>query len=572
MKQRKQGISLIVLIVTIIVLIILATSIILTLSKNNPIESAREAKFKEDVRRFQDELAITIAKEYTDLIGQRNTIINESDYATIKEKYIPSFTKAYAEKLVISNDKLMFTNKLTKLQKKWINDLQIEKFGKDYKYIKNGLILHLDEEVTDEGIWTDLTGNGNDVELHDIKVNDDLSLSAKNETSYASKDIQVGKSNTIEVVLKYDSTNPGMVWALKQADYKYSYLFNWSDNGNTLSYRYRNENNDPYRFSVYDNITNEDSILGKAYLVSITFNSNTKNSDIYINGAYEKTVSINNFENLDFNNIIFFNSYLGDRSLTDGKIYSVRIYDRVLTSEEIKSNYDIDVQRGLILKKGDYSSEYIQDGLIIHYGSLRQKNNNSLIWKDLSSNNNDITLTNIKENWDNSLSAIDSSSYASANVNIPSTNTVEVVARYTSANIGYIFCLIQHDNNYFYLWNYSDGGNSFSYRYRNGSTWSLLDNLTNETGIMYKKYLLTFVFDSGTKRCDIYVNGLYKNTLNVDNFENVNFNSIKLFNSLDNTRPLTDAMIYSFRIYNRKLSAEEIYRQFVVDKKAYDIQ
>ena len=263
---------------------------------------------------------------------------------------------------------------------------------------------------------------------------------------------------------------------------------------------------------------------------------------------------------------------MGDRSLTDGKIYSVRIYDRVLTSEEIKSNYDIDVQRGLILKKGDYSSEYIQDGLIIHYGSLRQKNNNSLIWKDLSSNNNDITLTNIKENWDNSLSAIDSSSYASANVNIPSTNTVEVVARYTSANIGYIFCLIQHDNNYFYLWNYSDEGNSFSYRYINESTWSLLDNLTNETEIMYKKYLLTFVFDSGTKRCDIYVNGSYKNTLNVDNFENVNFNSIKLFNSLDNTRPLTDAMIYSFRVYNRKLSAEEIYRQFIVDKKAYDIQ
>ena len=47
MKNKRRGISLMVLIVTIIVIIILALTVILTLSKNNPIESAREAKFKE---------------------------------------------------------------------------------------------------------------------------------------------------------------------------------------------------------------------------------------------------------------------------------------------------------------------------------------------------------------------------------------------------------------------------------------------------------------------------------------------------------------------------------------------
>ena len=60
MKKGKQGISLIVLIVTIIVIIILAAAVILTLSKNNPIESAREAKFKEDVRSFKDDLMAEI--------------------------------------------------------------------------------------------------------------------------------------------------------------------------------------------------------------------------------------------------------------------------------------------------------------------------------------------------------------------------------------------------------------------------------------------------------------------------------------------------------------------------------
>lgn len=67
--KSKKGISLIVLIITIIVVIILAAAVIITINKNNPVESAKEATFKEDVRIFQDDLALTVAKEYTDKQG-----------------------------------------------------------------------------------------------------------------------------------------------------------------------------------------------------------------------------------------------------------------------------------------------------------------------------------------------------------------------------------------------------------------------------------------------------------------------------------------------------------------------
>ena len=43
---EKKGISLIVLIITIIVIIILAAAVILTITKNNPVSSAKEATFK----------------------------------------------------------------------------------------------------------------------------------------------------------------------------------------------------------------------------------------------------------------------------------------------------------------------------------------------------------------------------------------------------------------------------------------------------------------------------------------------------------------------------------------------
>ena len=67
---HKKGISLIVLIVTIIVIIIiiiiLAAAVILTITKNNPVSSAKEATFKENVTSIQDELSMYLSKKYTD--------------------------------------------------------------------------------------------------------------------------------------------------------------------------------------------------------------------------------------------------------------------------------------------------------------------------------------------------------------------------------------------------------------------------------------------------------------------------------------------------------------------------
>ncbi len=56
--EKRRGISLIVLVITIIVIIILAGAIILNLSKNNPIESARKAKFLNDIDTFKSELSL----------------------------------------------------------------------------------------------------------------------------------------------------------------------------------------------------------------------------------------------------------------------------------------------------------------------------------------------------------------------------------------------------------------------------------------------------------------------------------------------------------------------------------
>ena len=121
--KSKKGISIIVLIITIIVVIILAVAVIITINKNNPVESAKEATFKEDVKSFQDDLALTIAKKYTDNQGQRDTKINATGEAV--KDYIPSFKNKYVNKFAIVDDNLVATDKVTENEKLWIEDLNL---------------------------------------------------------------------------------------------------------------------------------------------------------------------------------------------------------------------------------------------------------------------------------------------------------------------------------------------------------------------------------------------------------------------------------------------------------------
>lgn len=129
--KKKKGISLIVLIITIIVIIILAAAIILTITKNNPMSSAKEATFKTDIRNFQDSLAMYIGKEVSvDYYGNREkiTVIDNLDDM---DKYISGYNKKkYSDKLGIEDDELVyFPDKVTKDEKKWLDDLGIKPYS-----------------------------------------------------------------------------------------------------------------------------------------------------------------------------------------------------------------------------------------------------------------------------------------------------------------------------------------------------------------------------------------------------------------------------------------------------------
>ena len=119
---RKRGISLIVLIVTIIVIIILAAAVILTISKNNPVSSAKEATFKEDMASIQDELSMYLSKKYTDNpTSFDKSSVNLSGDSMVTE--LPS-TKKYKDKVSVIKGKLVWAGETeNNTEYKWFSEV-----------------------------------------------------------------------------------------------------------------------------------------------------------------------------------------------------------------------------------------------------------------------------------------------------------------------------------------------------------------------------------------------------------------------------------------------------------------
>lgn len=124
--KKKNVILLVVLISALIIIptvIVIVSAGVLTTKQDNVLNSAKEAMFKENVMRFQDELADKVSRNHTDDQGESNAKIN----ATGKDvkKYILSFSDAYVNKFAIVDSKLVGTDKLTATEKSWVEDLGI---------------------------------------------------------------------------------------------------------------------------------------------------------------------------------------------------------------------------------------------------------------------------------------------------------------------------------------------------------------------------------------------------------------------------------------------------------------
>ena len=105
--MKKQGISLITLVITIVVVIILAAAVILSLSQNNPITTAREARDKATLANIEEELNLYILNKYAKESGSINKdTFTVTDTAEINEILTSIKGTEYEGKVTIVNGKL----------------------------------------------------------------------------------------------------------------------------------------------------------------------------------------------------------------------------------------------------------------------------------------------------------------------------------------------------------------------------------------------------------------------------------------------------------------------------------
>ena len=110
--MKKRGISLIVLVITIIVIIILAGAIILNLTKNNPIESARKAKFLNDIDAFKSELSLYELNKMASTDGNYNPKLLNADKSGSTENGDPTNTNKKITDIITSMDNTNYPDKL----------------------------------------------------------------------------------------------------------------------------------------------------------------------------------------------------------------------------------------------------------------------------------------------------------------------------------------------------------------------------------------------------------------------------------------------------------------------------
>ncbi len=359
--KRNTGITLIILVFTIVLMLILVGAIILSLDDNiNTPDHAREVAFKEQVRNYQEQL-----QDYIGMIQAENS--GRLDMSKINlsgmelNEALPGIKEEDKTKYEVEEGKLVYVGE---------DEEEIE-FAKGIievttpsVYIQDRLQLDLDgikkyQNLTDDNYmtWEDGTKNNNDGLLrgsfektdwteNGLKFGQGKCVDVENDTNL------MGENMTISVVFTANSfvpqANMYSCFVTRSNGWGYNDNYNLNlDYGGILQFRAGSGDIG----GIHCNINNPID-LNKTYLCTASFEYDNDKSQttvkMYLNGKLEN--QINDSEkplvNDTFKTVIGqYDNRTNGLQYLDGTIHSVRIYDRVLSDEEIEYNYKIDKQR-----------------------------------------------------------------------------------------------------------------------------------------------------------------------------------------------------------------------------------
>lgn len=212
--------------------------------------------------------------------------------------------------------------------------------------IKDGLLLWYDfkgmknSDVT-KGIAEDLSGNGNNGTLNNFAYtsgsgyNDGLKFDGVDDVLNLENPIynqqKENQNWTFSISFKLIENNKSLEFLMRGINLGIG--IRYMDNKNRIL-NYINNNEEAYLYS------NEGVIQNKISVVTCSYDYNTKTVKIYINDTLDSQKQIADGQ---VPSGMGYNMDIGDNR--NDVIYSIKLYNRPLTDEEVKQNYNLEKER-----------------------------------------------------------------------------------------------------------------------------------------------------------------------------------------------------------------------------------
>lgn len=354
-EKTNKGITLVALVITIIILLILAGISIQGIINNNLMKNATTATEKYNKEQAREKLIQTLNQLSISRYDDKN--YNDKEFI---DNQLKKDGMSIDKDDVVTIDRYKF--KIDRVNLKIIEDVGMEELTDFEKlqasYVQEGLVCWYDgiyntvsghdENAT---IWQDLTGNNNNGKLMNIDNDDNSGWSSNSLILDGINDwvqmTQIPASEngiTVEIVLKL----------IKESQYNLEPYIENVQNGGISLQKIGHKNCCAIYSGGYKRLYDDEDVkVNKLYSMSTGINKNT--STIYFsNNDIFKTNEVTEKYSEPKENTIFAigtdpkgnsSSLSDDEKRPNMQVYSVRIYNKCLTKEEVQKNYEQDKNR-----------------------------------------------------------------------------------------------------------------------------------------------------------------------------------------------------------------------------------
>lgn len=210
--------------------------------------------------------------------------------------------------------------------------------------------------------------------------------------------------------------------------------------------------------------------------------------------------------------------------------------------------------------------KYVSDGLILHYDAINNTgnghSNNATVWKDLSGNGNDGTISGSQTPiWGRDYLKTNKIETILTPWTFSTSHTISVIfepLEFYSYNTIWDNSLTSDDNE---CWIYRDGKIGARSKTNPYIAYAVIQF---ELG---KRVQISITVDEENNKCSIYLNGEKINTID----GGINLNDGQLaFNGSTNTKGKNN--YYNMKVYNRALTDEEVANNYAIDKARFGLE